>query len=684
MAGHLTLPATVIWILAGSLILLPMVMMMFPVIFPGGLSGPAGLLTGPRSGLLAAMFQGLFWCMGLLMGREPEPAPVPETLIQGRICEEVTAEERTFRTRLDKVYYRSGESWTRLQGKVQVHLELEERCKELLPGTFISASGRMSVYEDPLNPLEFNYGAYQRGKGIFYQLYLDSSSWMPCPDYAARGLKIRSKLLRRTLMKRIEQQIVGGDERAILYALLLGYREDLGEEVRQQFIRSGSMHILAVSGLHVGILYILPAFLIGRIRGSITLRWAASLVLLTLLWFYALLTGLSPSVIRAVTMCSVHRAALLIGRKAGIFHVLSLTAFIMILSRPAILFETGFQLSFAAVAGIAAFQKPLFTMMPLKGWLPRRTWQLASLSLAAQGATVPLSLYYFHQCSHVFILTNLAVIPLATVILYTGLAFMLFSSIGLYPLSGILEWLAGLLGVITGLTGRMPWAFSEHLSLLPLQVVLCYLTGILAYLFLQTRSPLLFRSLAAGIALMLLVSCVREYRVRCHEGFYVFAIPRESAISLVRDKEHIMYRGGRIRSDTLQVPYVLRNFVARHKLSSPVALSFRGQGEEDAMPFHIDTKSLQLLFLQSGDRRIVVLRRWPDHLTGLAVGLETDILVLVDNVSCRFESLIEVFKPGLVIADGSSHPARHAALEKACERCGIPFHSTEKGGFYAY
>jgi competence protein ComEC len=690
MARHYSMPVIIIWILTGFLVLF--LLLLF--IISDRPSKPVLPLLGPRNGLLAAIFQGLFLCMGLMMGREDEIARIPETMLQARICDEILEGERTFKTRLDRIYYRSGEKWICLDGRVQVYLEREDRCRELVPGDCISASGRLLRYEDPVNPFEFNYGAYQRGKGVSYHLYLDSSSWVPCPAYAARGLQIRSKLIRRTLMEQINRNIEGSDERAILYSLLLGYRAELGQDVKQQFVRSGSMHILAVSGLHVGILYILPAFLIGKIRGSVTGRLLATLALLALLWSYALLTGLSPSVVRAVSMCSVHRMALLMGRRTGIFHVLSLTAFVMVLSRPGIIFETGFQLSFAAVAGIAGFQKPLSMMIPTKGWLARRTWQLVTVSLAAQLATAPLSLFYFHQFSNVFILSNLAVIPLVTVILYVGLAFILLSSLGLYPLSGVLEWLTSLLDWITLLMGRIPGAFNENITLIPVQVFLLYLAIILTGLFFRSRKALLLHAMLLTVALLLLVSGIREYRVRSHEKFYVFSIPRESAISFVRGKNHSIYRGGRVRGDTLQVPFALRNFGARHKLSSPVFLQGPVSGAQGTIPgrpgrtgieyYSIDTGGVQLLFTVFRDCRIMILRRLTGYLPEEGLALETDILVLVDNVSCNLDSLIHVFKPGMIIVDGSNHSRYHTEMEKACIHHGILFHSTEKDGFYVY
>ena len=687
MTRQFTMPAGIIFSVTGFLVLLTLLM----IIVSYRSSKPVHPLFGPRNGLQAVMFQAVFFCMGGLMGREDELASIPATILQARICDEIEAGDRSFKTRLDRVFYLSGETWIHLDGRVQVYFEPEDRCHELVPGDCISASGRLLSYEDPVNPFEFDFGAYQRGKGVLYHLYLDNDSWLPCPAYTGMGLLIRSKQIRHTLMERIDRSIAGPDERAILHALLLGYRAELGQDVKQQFIRSGSMHILAVSGLHVGILYILPALLIGKIRSSVTGRLMAALVLLLLLWSYAVLTGLSPSVVRAVIMCSVHRLAILTGRKSGIFHVLSLTAFIMILSRPSIIFETGFQLSFAAVAGIAGFQKPLSSLLPVKGWLARRIWQLVTLSVAAQLATAPLSLYYFHQFSNVFILSSLAVIPLATVILYVGLAFMLLSSIGLYPLSGVLEWLTSMLGGITHLMGRIPGAFSENISLIPIQVAGLYFAVILGFLFYRSRKVILLHAIMATLAFLLLVSLIREYRVRSHEGFYVFSLPRESAISFVRGRTHSIYRGGRIQGDTLIIPYSVRNFSVRHQLSSPVFLSLPASGDPSGLTgrsgleyCRIDTVGVQLLFTLFRDCRIVILGQMSGHLPENTPGLETDILVLVDNVACSLDLLKCVFKPGLIIVDGSSRSSYHDVIERACLHNGIPFHSTEKDGFYVY
>jgi competence protein ComEC len=501
-------------------------------------------------------------------------------------------------------------------------------------------------------------------------------------------------------MGRIDRHIDGRDEQAILHSLLLGYRAEMGDDVKQHFIRSGSMHILAVSGLHVGILYILPALLIRKIRGPVAVRSVAAFFLISLLWSYALLTGFSPSVVRAVTMCTVHRAAVLVGRKADIFHVLSLTAFIMVLSRPAILFESGFQLSFAAVAGIAGFQRPLAKLIHPKGWLPRRAWQLLTVSLAAQLSTLPLLLYYFHQFSTVSVPASLVVVPLATLLLYVGFAYLILSFLGLYPVSGFLEWLASILGDITCLMGRIPGAFHENITILPGQLIFLYLFLLLAGLYLHSRRIVWLQAALASIAGFLLVSGFREYRVRRHEGFYVFSIPHESAISFIRGREHILYRDGRIRGDPLQntgpredadpleIPFALRNFCVHYRLSPPEDLCGLPDHVRDQdtgiLGFCVGTRDVQLALVRFRERMILIIRRWPGDWQGLPEEFEPDILVLTDQVSCNPESLLNVCMPGMVIVDGSNHPGVHLVMEKVCRDCGIPFHSTEKDGYYVF
>ena len=679
LARYLTLSAVITWVTVGAFLLV----ILLCILIADRYSGPGTGLLGPGKTLLAVLFQGLFACMGFMMGREGAVEPVPETLIRGRICDEVTAGERSYHSRLDRVFYRSGRYWVNLEGCVQVYFQREARCRELKPGDCIRAFGELSLYEDPANPFEFDYAAYQRGMGVHHRLYLDSTAWVPAGICAGQGWEIMSKRLRHDLVEKFDRNIEGRDERAILCALLLGYRAELPEDVRMHFIRSGSMHILAVSGLHVGILYLIPAFLIGRIRSSVAARLAATLLLLVLLWSYALLTGLSPSVVRAVTMCSIHRAAMLMGRRTGIVHVLSLTAFIMVLARPAIIFMTGFQLSFAAVAGIAGLHRPLFALLPVKGWLVRRAWQLVTVSLAAQLATAPLSIYYFHQFSPVSVLSSMAVIPLATVILFVGLAFIVLSTLGLYPLSWMLEWLTAGLAWVTRLAGRIPGGFVEHINLLPVQVLLLYLALILVCLFLRCRRILLLQGLMVTAACLLGVSCIWEYRARSQVGFYVFAIPRETAISFIRGKEHFMYRTGRVREDSLQVPSNLRNFCARHKLDAPVFLPCQGQEERPDIQHHyLNLKGIELLVVHFRGCRILILRRWPETSQVPVPGWQTDVLVLVDQAHCNPETLINVFRPGRIIVDGSCYPGVHAAMATACAEHEVPFHSTEKGGFY--
>ena len=298
-----------------------------------------------------------FFIMGIVLGREPGIPHIPEGMFSARVCDDVVSTGKGARTLVDRIHYMDQDSWVRVRGKASIYLaglsEPDDQAEtRLFPGARLIARGKLSTYEPPMNPCQFDYGTFQKGRGIFFQAYLDSSSWKPAGGEIAYGLKIRSVLLRRRLIERLESQISGKAQQAILSALLLGYRDEMDTVLKQNFARSGTMHILAVSGLHVGIIYLLPAVLLRRMRNYLYAVIPVGIMVFTGLWFYAFLTGLSVSVVRAVTMCCIHGIAMVSRRKVSTLHVISLAAFVIILARPAAVFEAGFQLSFAAVTGI--------------------------------------------------------------------------------------------------------------------------------------------------------------------------------------------------------------------------------------------------------------------------------------------------------------------------------------------
>jgi competence protein ComEC len=237
----------------------------------------------------------------------------------------------------------------------------------------------------------------------------------------------------------IDQKVEFPESKQIANALLLGQKESLDKEIKNAYSETGTMHILAVSGLHVGIIYAILLLPLKRFKSDSKFRKGYLLTVVGLIWLYAVMTGFSPSVVRASTMFSLVTAGQMRKKKPSIWNVLAFSAMLMMVVEPEVIFDVGFQLSYLAVAGIVGLQPVI-----LRWWIPGNVvleyfWQSAAVSLAAQLVTFPLSVFYFHQFPTYFLLANLIVVPLAFLIMAVGVPFLF---LGWIPMLGeVMGWL---------------------------------------------------------------------------------------------------------------------------------------------------------------------------------------------------------------------------------------------------
>jgi len=252
--------------------------------------------------------------------------------------------------------------------------------------------------------------------------------------------------LRKRLEQGIDAYVANLRARQIAKALLLGQKNTLDQEVSQAYSTAGAMHVLAVSGLHVGIIY---GFFFLLVRpANLRTRWRVVYltVVIGIIWVYAFLTGMSPSVLRSATMFTMVALAQMQSKSPSTFNAVAISAVLLLLFDPNLIYAVGFQLSYAALMGILVFQ-PII----VKAWLPRnrilyRAWEITSVGLAAQLATFPISAYYFHQFPTFFMLSNLIAIPGAFLIMAVGIPFLLLSEVGMIA-AGLGKVLNGLLMV---------------------------------------------------------------------------------------------------------------------------------------------------------------------------------------------------------------------------------------------
>ena len=402
------------------------------------------------------------------------------------VVEKPQEKNNSFKSVLKISTVKQNDTIFRTNEKILVYFEKEENADDLMPGDQIIFSTSPQFIKNYGNPFEFDYKKYLANKKIYRQLYLSSENWKTTNSQSQFTLTVYAEQIREKLLSVYRNQTLGKNELEILSALTLGYKRELDPETKRIFSASGAMHVLAVSGLHVGIVFWVITLLFGFLRKQKSGRIFFVILSILSLWSYAFITGLSPSVMRASTMFTIFVIGDNLNRKANTYNSLAASALLLLLFNPNNLFEVGFQLSYSAVFGIVFLQPKLSKLIPVKNKFLKFFWSLLTVSVAAQIATFPLTAFYFNQFPIYFWITNLIIIPAVMILIPLGLALLLFSKIAV--VSSLLAFLLNLIikscFIILSKIELLPFSIQE-ISIHPFELL--FLIGILfsIYLLLQ-------------------------------------------------------------------------------------------------------------------------------------------------------------------------------------------------------
>lgn len=317
-------------------------------------------------------------------------------------------------------------------GRILLYFPKDSAIRQLGYGDYILASVSPSPVEPPLNPAQFNYREFLSFHGIYHQLYLANGKWTKSFYKKEYYLLALSYKLREAFVKRIKNIFNSKQELGVASALLVGLDDFLDDEIIQAFSSAGALHVLSVSGMHVGLVYVFLSaslFFLNKRKWTMHLK---NFLLLSFIWFYAMITGFSPAVLRSAVMISMVIVAKWASKRSDILNTMFASAFLLLLYDPYMITEVGFQLSYLAVFGIVYVHPQIVQLWEAPNWFLHQVWTISSVSFAAQLMTFPLGLLYFHQFPNLFLISNLVVIPVSTLIIYMGmLALMSFFITGL-------------------------------------------------------------------------------------------------------------------------------------------------------------------------------------------------------------------------------------------------------------
>jgi competence protein ComEC len=387
----------------------------------------------------------------------------------------------------------------------------------------------------PANPGEFDLQKFQRYRQVYFQV-ITRAAQISCirnqPSHEVTRLAITARLWAEGTIVR---HVHGDRARAIASAFVLGVTDGLDGELTNAYAATGAMHVLSVSGLHVGIVYWLLLLLFKPFHPN-QARWPLLVISLLVLWVYAFVTGISASVLRAVVMFSFAAIARAWNYPINLYNILAATAFVLLVYDPFMLMSVGFQLSFVAVVGIVALQPVLYRLWEPTAWLWDELWKICAVSIAAQLATLPLCLLYFHQFPNYFLLANLFMGPGSFVVLILGILVLLLGAFdsAARVIGWVLEKLIDLLNLLILSVEGLPYSVVPNIFITPLQCAV--LTGVVASVMIWCNGhSRWWIALAAGMFTVFpMLSWQHSLETRS-PSITVYAIPEATAVDLMSD-----------------------------------------------------------------------------------------------------------------------------------------------------
>ena len=421
----------------------------------------------------------------------------PELFTEGKysatVLEILQEKPKSYQSVLKISAFFRNDSVFKTNEKVMVYFAKSEKASRLKPGEQIVFDKTPQPVENSIDLNGFDYAGYLERKRIYRQVYLPDSRWIESGMFTHNFL-ILAERTRLQMLEIFRNQDLGEKELNVLSALTLGYKRGLDPETKRVFSAAGAMHVLAVSGLHVGIVFMILSFFLSflkkRKRGEI----AYLLVMITSLWCFAFLTGLSPSVSRAAAMFTIVVIASVFKKSSNIYQSLVASAFVLLLLNPNNLFEVGFQLSYAAVFGIVFLQPRLNKIFTFRFRVSRYFWALLTTSVAAQIATFPLSAFYFNQFPTFFWVSNLVVIPAAGILIPLGISLLFFGGIPLIavPLTKITGFVLQLVIQFLETVEKFPLSVLEF-SVHRIELIFLYLTMFFSFIFIASKKKVFFK-----------------------------------------------------------------------------------------------------------------------------------------------------------------------------------------------
>lgn len=545
-------------------------------------------------------------------------------------------------------------------GKMLVQIPKTQVSSRIHIGSIIQIKGKVISNKKSLNPNQFDYSNYLTNKSIFAQIYAKTNS-IKISDKMDKNIWYYSDHLRNKIINNLEKNNFSKNELHVVSALILGQQQNISKEILEDYQYAGAIHILSVSGLHVGFILLFITFLLKPLRKDKLGNTIRLLTLIISLWGFAILAGLSPSVVRSVTMFSFVAVGMYLKRSTNIFHTLLVSMFLILFFQPSFLFDVGFQLSYLSLFFILWLQPLISNLWDPKNKIVSYFWDILTVSFAAQIGAFPLSIFYFHQFPGLFFVTNLIIIPFLILIMGLGVLVMVLAAFDfvpritmqslefcLYFLNKIINWVASFEQFIIK-DIPINWQTLFCLYLLIITVVVLFKKPSYPKIIVALFSLLLFQ----------LTLLVTRWEIQSQHEWIVFNSWKNTLIT-ERNGDKVTVYSNNSLTDKIASNATLKSYLIAN--NSKVT----------------EINKIQNLYYFKNKKIMVI-----DSFGIYSKEIKPDIIILRQSPKINLERLIEINRPKLIVADASNYKTTILLWKSICIKKKIPFHATAEKGYYS-
>ncbi|MDZ7878010.1 MAG: ComEC/Rec2 family competence protein [Saprospiraceae bacterium] len=544
-------------------------------------------------------------------------------------------------------------------------------------GDLILLKSKIRLTESPKNPDAFDFKQYLHRQNIHHQAFVAMGNIQILAERRGNPIQQLATDCQKYLLTILKKHLTTEQEFAVGGALLLGYRDAVDEDVRNAYVQTGAMHILAISGMHIvlifqGLQWVFSVYKSGNRR----FRWTKIIVSLVLIWFFSLIAGLGASILRAAIMATFLTIGQTMKRKGNIYNILTASAFVLLLWQPLFLFDVGCQLSYFAVVGIVYFYPKIQKIIISKHKIINYIWDGLSIGFAAQLVVTPISIYYFHQFPTYFWLSGLLVVPLSNGAIYIGIGLFLFDKLPVigYTLGKILLGCLFLMNKILLIIQTFPHRIVDKLSFSLITLLLSYLALIHIAVAIQSRQ---LRTFFTPLSIFIILSSVYAFSTIQHtqqKRIIIYNVYKHTLIDFVEGTTCFSFTEADSNAVNIQnkIEYAADNHRIKLKINEIHTSNLYNTLKN---PHFNYLKGL----VQFDSFRLAILDKLPEK----PIDLPFDAVLIRNNPGFSMEELRQKIQFRQVIMDASNSLRNVDMWKNMCITIGMSFYDTNVSGAWS-